>query len=137
MLNRSSIEAKRVWLEIFKYLKLWCLRSSISDHCPLLISCEAIDWGPKPFRSLDTWFSNPNFMKLTANEWKSLENMPLHEKLKNLKAPIKKWNKDVFGSIDNRIGELEAEIKKPYVLSNNQNLNDVEVARRNALNAQL
>lgn len=44
------------WLETFKELKLMGLQRSVSDHCPLLVSCESNNWGPKPFRSLDVWF---------------------------------------------------------------------------------
>lgn len=35
-----------------------------------------------------------------------MECFPLAEKLKKLKAPIKKWNKEVFGDVDRRIDML-------------------------------
>lgn len=54
------------------------LDRSISDHCPLLIECGSKNWGSGPFRNLDVWFS----------------------KLKRLKEPIRKWNKQVFGNLD-------------------------------------
>lgn len=52
----------------------------------MLITCDKMDWGPKPFRALDVWFSNPQFTKVVQNEWKNLVNLPLQEKLKKLKA---------------------------------------------------
>lgn len=110
--NNSASRIDRVfidpiWLENFKDLKLWGLKRSISDHCPLLIYCETKDWGPKPFKSLDAWFSNPHFIRMVKSEWKALGNLPINAKLKALKKPIKKWNRDVFGNIDRRIEELE------------------------------
>lgn len=34
----------------------------------------------------------------------------IKEKLKLLKEDLKRWNRDVFGSIDKKIGELKNEI---------------------------
>lgn len=125
------------WLEYFKNLKLWGLNRSVSDHCPLLISCENCDWGPKPFRSLDVWFSNPSFKKLVEKEWKGFVNLPLYAKLKKVNDPIKKWNKETFGDIDRKIEKLEGEIKLLDNLSDRQQLSEVEVARKKALTSQL
>ena len=69
-----------------------------------------IDWGPKPFRNLDAWFSHDGFIKLVKEEWRSLDDTPLLEKSKALKCPLRIWNKKEFGSIDEKIGALEAEV---------------------------
>lgn len=140
--NSSASRIDRVfidveWLEIVSDLKLWGLERSLSDHCPLLVGSEYVDWGPKPFRVLDVWFSNPTFKKLVENEWKVLGNIPVYEKLKKLKAPIKKWNNEKFGYIDGKISEIEAEVKKLDLVCDVRNLNEVELARKQALVAQL
>lgn len=101
------------------------------------MDCEKINWGPRPFRTLDVWFSNPNFVKMVEGEWKMLENVPLHTKLKRLKIPLKKWNKEVFGDIDRKVEQLEAEIKKLGLMNEEQGLNEVNLARLKALTAQL
>lgn len=88
------------WLELFKDLKLVGLNRSISDHCPLVVECESEDWGPKPFRNSDVWFTCPSFKKLVDNKWKCLLNLPFQEKLKRLKEPLRKWNRQVFGNLD-------------------------------------
>lgn len=87
------------WLENFRDIKLLGLNRSISDHCPLLIECESENRGPKPFKNLDVWFTNPRFKKLVEHEWKNLHSLPFQEKLKRLKEPINVWNKKVFGNI--------------------------------------
>lgn len=125
------------WLNIFTDMKLWGLKRYFSDHCPLLVDCEKINRGPRPFRALDVWFSNPSFVKMVQGEWKMLGNMPLHTKLKNLKTPLKKWNKEVFGDIDRKVDQQEAEIKILDQLNEEQGLNEMSLARLKALTTQL
>lgn len=140
--NNSASRIDRVfvdteWLSRFSELKLWGLRRSVSIPSPMLVDCEKINWGLRPSRSLDMWFSNPSFVKLVKSEWKKLESVPLAEKLKKLKAPLKKWSKEVFGDVDKIINELEAELKRLDNLSDRQILNESDLARRKALTAQL
>ena len=77
---------------------------------PLLLATEKIDWGPKPFRYLNTWFSHPQFKKMVEGKWKSMGNTDFAEKLKSLKGPLRKWNSEVFGDIDHTISKLEEEL---------------------------
>lgn len=134
-LDRAIIDSS--WMGKFRDIKLLGLDRSISDHCPLLIECESVDWGPKPFRKLDVWFSNSSFNKLVEKEWMNLRDIPFHAKLRRLKDPIRKWNKQVFGNLDSRIKELEMEIQKLDILREEKELDVVEIARRIALKSQL
>ena len=78
------------WLRNFPNLNMVGLNRSFSDHNPLLLSLETCNsWGPKPFRCYDAWFLNPQFKSFLVNEWRNIPNVPLHNKLKCLKAPIK------------------------------------------------
>ena len=77
-------------------MKLWSRKCSKSDHVPLLLESDHFNRGPKPFRSLDVWFSHPSFRKLVEVEWKKMGSLPILEKLKIWKASLRKWNKDVF-----------------------------------------
>ena len=60
------------WTPKFPEMKLWSLRKSISDHYLLLLETVKDDWGPKPFRSIDTWFSHLVFIKKVREEWSHL-----------------------------------------------------------------
>ncbi|XP_058775098.1 uncharacterized protein LOC131649352 [Vicia villosa] len=77
----------------------------ISDHCPIWIMTDNHNWGPKPFKFNNEWFSNASFMPFVEKEWKNLVvhgrgDFILKEKLRLIKYKNKKWNKDVFGKID-------------------------------------
>ena len=65
------------WLFKFPKLKLLGLNRSCSDHNPLLLNLEdSYNWGPKPFRTFDAWFLNPNFKMFVRNEWQNLPSVP-------------------------------------------------------------
>ncbi|XP_058775266.1 uncharacterized protein LOC131649524 [Vicia villosa] len=82
----------------------------ISDHCPIWVMTEKYNWGPKPFKFNNEWFSFDSFIPFVEKEWKSLKvegrgDFVLKEKLRLLKDKLKKWNKEVFGKIDLDIEE--------------------------------
>ena len=81
------------WFMKFPNLKLQGLKRSCSDHNPFLLELvDTYNWGPKPFRSYDAWFLNPNFKRFLCDEWQNLPSLPLHDKLKILKGPLKAWS---------------------------------------------
>ncbi|XP_058723434.1 uncharacterized protein LOC131595162 [Vicia villosa] len=82
----------------------------ISDHCPIWIMTDNYNWGPKPFKFNNEWFSNDSFVPFVEKEWKSYVvhgrgDYILKEKLRLLKDKIKIWNREVFGKIDLEIEE--------------------------------
>ncbi|XP_072064213.1 uncharacterized protein [Arachis hypogaea] len=68
--------------------------------------------GPRPFRSLDSWFTHEGFLRMVKDEWRNLGDEQFTSKLKALTVPLRRWHKDNFGDIDNRIKKFEEEIKK-------------------------
>lgn len=89
--------------------------SFISDHCAISLFDSHVDWGPKPFRTLDCWFDHPEFRDFVKKEWGELsysgkKAFVLKEKIKALKNSLKIWNKEIFGFIDVRIHEQNKEL---------------------------
>ena len=92
------------WLRKFPNLNMIGLNRSISNHNPLLLTLEALNnWGPKPFRCYDAWFLNPQFKRFLVREWQNIPDVPLHNKLKILKAPVKLWRAENFDNMDKKI----------------------------------
>jgi len=82
------------WLEHWPGSKQYILDRVISDHCALVLKRDQIDWGPKPFRTIDAWHNVTGFRKYVETKWDSY--------------------KDVFGytnlqkqTIINKISELD------------------------------
>ena len=69
--------------------------------------------------------------------WRNLGHKCLLEKLKGLRNTLKKWNKDIFGNIDNGIKALEEEEEKNDLLLEVNGEDEVLLARRYALIGQL
>jgi endonuclease/exonuclease/phosphatase family metal-dependent hydrolase len=38
------------WMTKWRNPKVWVLTRDVSDHCPLVVRYNSLDWGPKPFR---------------------------------------------------------------------------------------
>jgi hypothetical protein len=114
---------------------LWALPRSVSDHCPLVLRYNNVDWGPRPFRFNNHWILNKDFKGLVEEAWRSFNHtgwmgFVLKEKLKGLKTLIKVWNREVYGSIDTKILLLVEEIKEADVRGELIGLSDDEVALR-------
>ena len=58
------------------------IKCSLSDYVPLLIESEDVNWGAKPFRNIDAWFSHSGFLNLVEAEWKGLSSVNVLDKLK-------------------------------------------------------
>lgn len=57
------------WISKFPFLQVYILRSSISDHCPLVVKSNAKIWVPKPFRFQNCWLMHPCCLKITKDAW--------------------------------------------------------------------
>ncbi|KAL7264030.1 hypothetical protein ACSBR1_002063 [Camellia fascicularis] len=122
------------WLEGFQ-LKLWGLPKLISNHSPLHLMEDERDWGPKPFRFLNAWCLHPNFSSFVVKVWKESETngwagFILQKKLKDLKLALQQWNKEVYGSVPNKLKAVEKEVHNLDLQSENKELDQYEKARR-------
>ncbi|XP_058784155.1 uncharacterized protein LOC131658925 [Vicia villosa] len=112
----------------------------ISDHCPIWIMTDHLNWGPKLFRFNNEWFSFDSFIPFVEKEWKSMKmegrgNFLLKEKLRFLKDKLRSWNKGVFGKIDLEMeeGVLELNIADERLVSeSNSFIADNLVLRKEA-----
>ncbi|XP_050227617.1 uncharacterized protein LOC126677172 [Mercurialis annua] len=94
---------------------LQALPRSYSDHVPILFSSELkTDWGPKPFKSINAWWSHKEFNSFVENSWISITlrqpSANLVFKLKEFRKLLKAWNRDIFGNIDTRLADVQAAI---------------------------
>ncbi|XP_025628356.1 uncharacterized protein [Arachis hypogaea] len=121
------------WLEVFPETRLRGGPRGLSDHCPIIVEENMMSRGPKPFRSLDSWFTHTCFLRMVREKWRGLGEMQFTDKLRALTAPLRRWHKVNFGEMDNRILKLEEEIKKVDELVGNGVYDGTMEARRRAL----
>ncbi|XP_071738836.1 uncharacterized protein [Rutidosis leptorrhynchoides] len=101
-----------------KYLKLWkdlsviALERMDSDHCPLLLRDQIIDFGLKPFKCFDEWLKNDGVEKVIQDAWSksvtsSKKDRLFRDKLKNVKKDLRAWSKNEFGDLESEIKGLK------------------------------
>ncbi|XP_058198544.1 uncharacterized protein LOC131314067 [Rhododendron vialii] len=122
------------WLERFKILP-WGLPRPLSDHCPIVIQDDSRDWGPRPFRFLDIWLSNPNCRRIARETWDDVHvtgwaGFIFVQKLRAIKDKLKVWNKEDFGDINCALQHTEAELHQLDVLAEESQLTTEEKATR-------
>ncbi|XP_058103553.1 uncharacterized protein LOC131247134 [Magnolia sinica] len=83
------------WLDYFSFISQSALPITTSDHCPILLSAEETNLGPKPFR-FDSWVKIDSFRQIVADWWgdfkvEGFAGYKLCFKFKLLKEKIKRW----------------------------------------------
>lgn len=125
------------WLEKFSSLTLSSDRKYISDHVPLIVQLQQThNWGPRPFRSLNVWFSHPKFKQFVHETWGKIPGWPVHKKLKLLKEPIKEWNKLKFGNIDQQLVNTETQLHELDKIGDSRALTGSEFHKQKQLQVE-
>ncbi|KAL8480950.1 hypothetical protein ACS0TY_027463 [Phlomoides rotata] len=123
-------------------LKLKSLGRSVSDHCPLFLSCSITNWGPKPFKFFNSWVKHPEFSEFCLAKWKSYsvtgwKSYALMEKLKLLKRDLKVWSRETFGAIQQKMENQRDDIDRLDIYDEVFGLEDEEIIERNRIGAEL
>lgn len=125
------------WVSLFPSLQVSILRRNLSDHCPLLVKSDELNWGPRPFRFQNCWLSHPGCLQIIKDVWASHTSGNLTDKLKETKKRLKIWNSSEFGHIDRNIEELEDRIHSLDLISNGRDLQLEELAERRSAQMEL
>lgn len=118
------------WLRIFPDLKVSILGRSVSDHTPLLVHSQNINWGPRPFRFQDCWLQHKGCLEIVKKAWLKSSDEPFMSRLKLIRNDLKVWNHEEFGDIEAHINRLEAEIKEWDEIANSRHLDQNEMEKR-------
>ncbi|XP_057745192.1 uncharacterized protein LOC130963060 [Arachis stenosperma] len=133
-LNRIDRSLVRLeWLDAYPDTRLRGGPRGLSDHCSLVVEDRKIAQGPRPFRSLDAWFTHEGFLKMMKEEWRGLGDVQFLDKLKAMAKPLSRWHKQHFGNISEKIQRFEDEIKKMDDIVNNGVYDGTIEVRRKAL----
>ncbi|KAL8508386.1 hypothetical protein ACS0TY_018846 [Phlomoides rotata] len=115
---------------------------SCKNHVPLFLQNGSKDWGPRPFRFMNTWIDHPQFKEFFHAKWQSyhIEGWAayrLKEKLKLLKKDLRGWNIEIFGNIDFNINSKKEEIEILDRIDDTMGLEAAEIIKRNKNVAEL
>lgn len=129
------------WVQVWPNCSQVAFNRDVSDHCPILLRDIFQNWGPKPFRTLNCWFSHPKLREFVATKWADLrvQGRPMYvlkEKLKQLKGELKVWNKDVFGDVSQKLKGLVQQLNDFDLQAEWEDLSIEDVRRRQELLAE-
>ncbi|XP_015959652.1 uncharacterized protein LOC107483543 [Arachis duranensis] len=100
------------WTEKFPDIRLKGGPRGLSNHCSLILEGTRLGGGPRPFRSLDSWFTHEGFLRMVKNEQRSLGEAQFTCKLRALTVPLRQWHNDNFRDMDKRLMRFEKEITR-------------------------
>ncbi|KAK1424776.1 hypothetical protein QVD17_20114 [Tagetes erecta] len=109
------------------------------DHCPLILECSAMDFGPFPFRFFNSWLKNPQLPAIVslAIQDSHSANFPsdkkLAIKLKNIKGAVKAWRASEIEKEQGSICIWEAEFANIESKAENGILNEDDISRHGTL----
>ncbi|XP_058775485.1 uncharacterized protein LOC131649744 [Vicia villosa] len=88
------------------------------------------DWGPKPFKVNNEWFTFKSFIPFVDKSWKEAvvegrSDFVLKEKLRLLKDRLRWWNREVFGRIDLEVEEEVVNINNKYSILEEDDAGDM------------
>ena len=123
------------WEEHFENRSERVLPRVIFDHCPLLLEAGAVRRGRSTFKFKNMWLKVEGFVDRVQQWWNGynfvgLPGFILAQKLKALKADLKKWNKEEFGDLAFRKKNLLTELMGLDVREELLGLSNKEQLRR-------
>ena len=87
----------------------------LSDHCPLELSVNEENWGPKPLHMFKCWESFLGYDIFVHEKWQSFQvdgwgGYMLKEKFKLIKLALKEWNQRHYKNLPAKISSLKDKI---------------------------
>lgn len=127
--------------QLFRILQKTLPRPT-SDHFPICLIVDGVQWGPVPFRFDNKWLENDRFSSMVEEKWKSYEfrrsdSFSIASKLRELKKDIKGWFKIERKKEVVKSDSILAEINDLNLKEESCGLNDKKCDKRVALKLQM
>ncbi|GAU35782.1 hypothetical protein TSUD_56590 [Trifolium subterraneum] len=121
------------WASTFPNCVQMALPRTLSDHCPIMLSVDVQDWGPKPFRMLKCWADIPGYVEFVNLKWQSFlihgwSGHVLKSKLKLMKAELRTWHQTHVANLDGKIQWATSRLEELDTCKEGRGLDEVEEA---------
>lgn len=100
------------------------------------------DWGPKPFRFYNFWFSNPSCVNIMKQAWEGTQvqgfaAFRIIQKLKSMKESLKTWSKEEFGNLQLNLRNAEEQLHSLDIQAENGTIRASDLSKRRELKAEV
>ncbi|KAE8704998.1 hypothetical protein F3Y22_tig00110430pilonHSYRG00099 [Hibiscus syriacus] len=116
------------WFQVNSDVSLLGLLRTVSDHIPILLGKETIDWGPRPFKLVNSWLKQESCTEVIKKVFQQEEarNEELSVNLRRVKGEFKRWNTQCYWNVDSEAKKLEKRINELDMKGDIKGLNDGE-----------
>lgn len=113
----DHVLVNKLWMQELDSSHAQFLTYGSSDHAPALVSLEIEnEYKPRPFRFCNMWAKHQQFLPCVAQAWsKQFNGCPMYvfmRKQKEKKAVLKRFHKDNFSGLSERIQEAHMALVK-------------------------
>lgn len=114
---------------------LQAIGSSVSDHCPMILTCTPYSRHYRGFRFESFWLHQPGFLDLVQSSWtrpvaSNNKARVLHVKLARLAKELRKWNRQRLDDIKQQANVAQQLVQQLDLLREQRQLNDAESSLR-------
>lgn len=114
----------------------------LSDHCPIMLTIDDQNWGPKPLRMLKCWSYIQGYAYFVKEKWQSIQvhgwsGFILKEKLKRLKSELRSWHLNHTSNLDGKIWEAKNRLADLDVIGKHRGLVSEEENELHGLTADI
>ncbi len=141
--NRESVSMSRIdrflfssdWADHFGLVTQRRLPRLLSEHFPILLDCGWIIGGKRPFQLEKMWLKADGFVDRVRGWWNSYSffgttSFIMANKLKALKADLKKWNSQEFGNVTLKLQGVLHDIQRLEGMAENRALTEEEKVKK-------
>jgi hypothetical protein len=131
-----------VWISVFPDCIQAALPRGLSDHCPIILTIDDQNWGPKPLRILKCWADILGYFEFVKEFWQSTHvygwsGYVIKEKLKMLKEQLRNWPLNHTSNTDSKIRDANNRLAALDVIGEGHNLLFEEDAEFHCLSADI
>jgi hypothetical protein len=108
----DHVSASREWELAYPHCYLQAISSSVSDHCPILLTSSPPQRRFKGFMFEAFWLRMPEFHQIVAKSWAAPvrarnKAQALHIKLSSLAKTLKRWNQNMIEDMKDTLAAQE------------------------------
>ncbi|XP_071720759.1 uncharacterized protein [Rutidosis leptorrhynchoides] len=126
-------------LNVVDELKGTVLARGHSDHSPIMLFKDKVNFGPSYFKIFESWFLRPDFDSFVRSNWDNIsrtDNRDCVAKLRNLKARLKTWIHSSRSSEATRLSDVIKNINEIDTVIDAGQTDDNLINNRDVLSAE-
>jgi len=139
-IDRFLLSSK--WCDTWPHCIQVAYQRGLSDHVPVMLHVDEINWGPQPLRMLKCWADLPGYADFVREKWGSFNcqgwaGFVLQQKLKMIKSSLKEWHYQHAQNLDGRMRDVKDRMSVLDATADSVDLQEAEATELHDLSVSL